>query len=475
MKIKNLLVIMVIILNSLIMYLYDINMVNTSSSVFLILSVLNFLYAFLIIQDCLGRINNISSLFLFFWSLYIIFPLLYDLKITNVYIHLNNVALITFMIIFTLVLQLYQYEISKQDSSFFEVDFKNINFKFLGIFVIYTSMVMEGINFFRAGGFSELYKGKANFISQVQDLFLTLPAFDLLFIGIIIFLLGDFFSRKNNRSLNLLFYITMFALCCYYMLISLRTNILSIVTLILMIKSYDKFIKRINLKLIIIALFFFLTLSIIGYNRSVLSQIDFSDIKSTIQSIEFNPFSEIRNTKRTNEFTSAAENFTLYWNNPEKLNNHFVIGRSYVDGILYIFPRYLYPLGDKPIQPTTIFRNEYVSERVGWGSQATTGYSTIIEGYVNGKVIGVVFYYALISMFFVIMEIKRFETRSVIFNVFYLTTVPILFTFSRRAFAIIFSGMFNSIVYTIFIVITYVYIKQLINNRYRFPLSRVGS
>src|SRR5690606_4540871 len=126
-------------------------------------------------------------------------------------------------------------------------------------------------------------------ISQRQDLFLTLPSFDILFIGVIIFVFSSVTSTKKeslNKIKNILFFSLILLACIYFTLISFRTNILTVLILIIMARTYHLYIKNIKFSLVILAVILFFVLTIIGQNRNLLSQINFSNIAQTINQLD---------------------------------------------------------------------------------------------------------------------------------------------------------------------------------------------
>lgn len=467
MQVKNLIMILGIVINSLILFLFDKNTLTINSYLFIILVSGNFILSILIVRNCLGRINNITSIFMVFWSLYILFPLILapeEIGHLGMFTHLNNLALISFLTGFLSLLKFSKFPQDTNNSIQIlgKISFLKYDLRVYGLIIMLFSIIMEFVNFYRVGGMETFNRGKATFISEKGDLFLTLPSFDIFLIGILFYLFSSL-NKKNkiSRGMSILFYVFISIAFIYFSLISLRTNILTILTLIIMVKTYELYIKNIKFKLILFAIIAFVALTVVGQNRSLLSQIDFSNIMGTLSQLDFSIIQDSNGGRKNNEFTSASENFELYFEDPEKLKANYYVGESYVSGLLYIFPRYFYPGGEKPLQITTVFRDNYVPERAKWGMQATTGFSTIIESYLNGGYVGVYMYYLFIGLLLAYAELKRLSSNKLIYHIFYLSTVPLLFTFSRRAFAIIYSGLFTNLVYIAFFIFILLFFIEL--------------
>lgn len=461
---KKILLVIALIFNSLAIYFYDLNSFHLNKYILILLVTLNFLCAFIFIKILVGNINNLTMIFIIFWYPYLLFPILdftRPLFEVDLFIHLNNVGLIFVCLGFLITFRKNNKKVNKELILFGALKQKNLAFKKYGLLILVISLCMEMINFLRIGGFEVFRKGKATYISQIGELTLSLPFFDFFVIGLTLFCLPSInkieYPKANLRNLNVIFLGIVILTCIYFSMISFRTQMLTIFVIIIVAKTYYIEIKTIKFRLVLVAFLLFITLSFIGQNRSLLAQMNSTNYSKLIPELTLSFFEDQEtNSYKKNEFNSAADNFDRFIQNPNLLKNEYYFGENFINGVFYFIPRYLYP-GGKPEQITTVYRDKYVPERAKYGNDSTTGFSTIVEGYINGNAFGVALYYMMFGLILGWIESLRRKTSSLYFHVFYISLIPVLFTISRRAFAIIYSGTIISVVY-LFALLLLIYI-----------------
>jgi oligosaccharide repeat unit polymerase len=79
-------------------------------------------------------------------------------------------------------------------------------------------------------------------------------------------------------------------------------------------------------------------------------------------------------------------------------HTEYLFGRSYVDGLTIPIPRLIWP--EKPVSVTYQFRDEYFPAERERGTIAGTGFSSILEAYMNFGVAGIVAVYLLLGYCF---------------------------------------------------------------------------
>ena len=139
-----------------------------------------------------------------------------------------------------------------------------------------------------------------------------------------------------------------------------------------------------------------------------------------------------------NEFGVAFGNFNEYFSS----NSGWLRwGTTYLRSVLLFIPSWLYP-GEKPLQVVYEFRSIYFPSEISRGATAGTGFSFLLEAYMNFGAIGILIVYFIVGTVFAGLEnLRRTKWNRPMFIAMYLSVVSVIPTFQRNAFGDIFSNL----------------------------------
>jgi len=349
------------------------------------------------------------------------------------------------------------------------------NFYKIAIYLAFFSSVLELINFLRVGNFQTLFLGKAVYQSKVSSLLFTLPSKVLLEMGVL-FLglsLNKLNLRKNNK-IKLIFRFVLYAAPILSLIIFLgqRGTLISIGLIFFMSYTYGVTLKKIKKSIILLIVGGYVLLTALFFFRSFFSasaRMDSTSIlKSRIESISenllyFNP--------AYTEFGATMANFAMYYKYD---NNCDYYGSTYLKGLLLPIPTFMIPFVDqKPKQITYEFRDRFFPQEADRGRIAGTGFSSILEAYMNFGKYGVLWMYAIFIFILIRLEKLKYRINSLSFVILFLAMTPITQSFHRSAFGGTIAEF--SIKFILSIIIVYfskVKIKFLLNDRIKSFLSK---
>ncbi|WP_456867480.1 O-antigen polymerase [Galbibacter sp. BG1] len=339
---------------------------------------------------------------------------------------------------------------------------KTIKYSYLRLALIagFLSSISALINFLRVGGFTTVLKGKAYYQGAVNDLVLNIPYEGFFYISIALFSL--FLINIKVRYLSFYYAIQFIGSISFVLFINLIIGErgLLVIGMAIFFLGYYSHIRMTSLKfkyLIILSVLYILfnTLTLlreksIKYNGAI----DFYTNNKEMLYRLMNP----ANT----EFAASAFNYRIFYHYKES-DYQFELGKTYTEILVAFFPTYIYP--NKPKSITYKFRDEYFPERKKQGSSAGTGFSSLMEAYMNFGYFGPFIIYFIFVFIIIYIESKRGE-KSLLIKCIYLLLLNILLIFSRSASQYI---LFTSILYfiqVIFVVLLYKYIpkKFFLNN-----------
>lgn len=345
----------------------------------------------------------------------------------------------------------------------------DVNFLIRGaILSAFLASLFEVINLFRVGGVEMLFVGKAIYQANVGDLFLTLPSATMyticgLFCGMLI--AHQKIIMQKSKVKTCLFFCIL-CLCPFVickMLLGMRGALAS--AILTGIASYTVLvpIKRISCKILFYIALIYIFMVFLYTNRSIVSLLlsNPGNFISTAFDIErlssnFNP--------GNSEFGAAFGNFCVFF---EKYGTEFseYFGLTYLQGFAVPIPSFLYP-GEKPLQITYAFRDEFFAAWASRSRIASTGFSSILEGYVNGGFLGVFLAYFIWGILLKIADKIRLKKTSVIGIMLSSMLVSTCMDFSRTAFGGCLGEYIWGALYCLFIytVAKYVRISMTIRN-----------
>ena len=126
------------------------------------------------------------------------------------------------------------------------------------------------------------------------------------------------------------------------------------------------------------------------------------------------------------EFGAAAYNYRLFTSEDFK----YKYGTTYLETILSPIPTYVYP--KKPKSISYVYRDKFNADRKKQGSIAGTGFSSLLEAYINFWYFGPFIIYFFLGIVIVLLENYR-NTNRIFIDVFYLISFSLFMIFSRSA------------------------------------------
>lgn len=325
----------------------------------------------------------------------------------------------------------------------------------------FLASLFETINLFRIGGTEMLFMGKGVYQSNVGDLFLTLPSHNMysicgIFLGILLaYSKLTNYKEKNNICLMIcILFLVPFLTC--KILLGMRGTLISAV--LTGIASYTVFvpIKKFSWKLFLWGILIYVFLVFLYTNRGIVSLLvsnptDFFSMAFDLERLEanFNP--------GNSEFGAAFGNFCVYF---ERYGTDFskYLGLTYIQGLAVPIPSFLYP-GDKPLQITYAFRDEFFASWALRSRIASTGFSSILEGYINGGFLGIFVIYLVWGKLLKLADNVRLKKTSIIGILLSSILVDTCMEFSRTAFGGILGEYIWKMIYCIFIYLVAKYLR----------------
>lgn len=419
---------------------------------------------FIVAKGILKEKQQLFSLTLFFW----LFSALYGLsvpvsialggEIDDTFFFGNLTQNINpFLIAYSLScigFLLGQINFGRNDYQDIKVNSNIFNFDILArgaMLSAFFASLFETINLYRIGGINMLFIGKGTYQSVVGDLFITLPSSLMysicgIFTGMVLA-----YCKLHNLKARKYFFIIILLLVPFLfckILLGMRGALVSI--FLTGMAGYTAIIplKKISWKLLLWTLLIYLFLVFLVTNRGIVSLLltnpgDFFSKAFDLErlSSNFNP--------GNSEFGSAFGNFCVFF---EKYGTEFdkQFGMTYLQGLAIPIPSFFYP-GDKPIQITYIFRDEFFSSWAQRSRIASTGFSSILEGYINGGFVGVLLVYFIWGKLLRVADYIRLKHTNTLGIILSSILADSCMVFSRAAFGDILSSYLWEAIYALFI------------------------
>ncbi|MCR1900058.1 oligosaccharide repeat unit polymerase [Irregularibacter muris] len=331
---------------------------------------------------------------------------------------------------------------SIEENALSTIQHKNTSFYKISILFSIIASSFEVINLIRVGGIEILFGGKATYQSLISTLPLTLPSTEIIVLSYTLFglYLSTADEKKHKRKIinSIMFLIITLPFLSIKMLLGQRGILLTLFVCLFIGITYFKPIRKIKPKIVVIMLVLYLFMSFLFANRSIA----FLIVENPSLFIE-QAFSKERLLDALNpgssEFGTTFGNFNEFYN---KYNVDFQLelGSSYLEGLVIPIPSFIYP-GSKPKQITYVFRDEFFLSEASRGSIAGTGFSSLLEAYMNFHYIGIFIVYAILA-FYLQKTDKIYRYRSLYMMLLYLSTISLTISFHRSAFGTVFSSIF---------------------------------
>lgn len=308
----------------------------------------------------------------------------------------------------------------------------------------------EALNFFRVGGFNAISNGKAYYQGAVNDLVLNIPYEGFLYISIGLFAM--FFASLGRSMDKYVIYLPIYLTSIFFVLF---TNLLIGERGLLVVAMVIFFLGfTIKTRIIKVKFIYFVIIGLLYVAFSFLTllredRIKYEGFTKFITTYETTLF-RIMNPANT-EFGAPALNYRIFMELKDP-NYNYKYGATYLEISTAFIPIYIYP--NKPIGIVYEFRNTYFPERRKQGSTAGTGFSSLMEAYMNFSYFGPFLVYFFFLFVLVYLESKR-ANDNIFINLFYLLSFNVFLIFSRSSSQYIFQTATFYLIQIALVVIVY--------------------
>lgn len=296
-----------------------------------------------------------------------------------------------------------------------------------------TASFMGTINFLRVGGLETLFAGKAAYQSAIYELPGALPSSQIIFLSTA--LLGLALSAPNAPRERWMRLLALWLVCSTPLIITVtllgqRGIILKILLIFTIGYLFFKPIKRFEFKWVAIILPIYLIMGFLfGIRGNLGHLIATGDLNLLMILISEPTFWATSLNPASNEFGAVFGNFNTYILSGA---SDLRLGETYLRSLTMPIPRFIWP--DKPQAIIYEFRDTYFHYLAQRGAIAGTGYSSVLEAYINFGTFGVPIIYLLVALAMGYLERMRSRSRSLAFAIFYLTLLPVAISFHRSCF-----------------------------------------
>jgi len=325
---------------------------------------------------------------------------------------------------------LYLFFIKRRTMNILNSDYKEPKFSYFyfsiiaGLFASFS----EALNFFRVGGFNAINNGKAYYQGAVNDLVLNIPYEGFLYISIGLFAM--FFASLGRSMDKYVIYVPIYLTSIFFVLF---TNLLIGERGLLVVAMVIFFLGlTIKTRITQVKFIYFVLIGLLYVAFSFLTLLREDRIK-------YEGFTKFVTTYETtllrimnpanSEFGAPALNYRIFMDLKDP-DYHYKFGATYLEISTAFIPTYIYP--NKPIGIVYEFRNTYFPERRKQGSTAGTGFSSLMEAYMNFGYFGPFVIYLFFLFVLVYLESKR-ANENIFINLFYLLSFNVFLIFSRSS------------------------------------------
>lgn len=335
----------------------------------------------------------------------------------------NQLALLAITLLYLLF-------IKRRTMNILNSDYKEPKFSYFYFAIIagLFASISEALNFFRVGGFNAINRGKAYYQGAVNDLVLNIPYEGFLYISIGLFAM--FFASLGRSTNKYFIYLPIYFLSIGFVLF---TNLLigeRGLLIVAMVIFFLGFTIKVRITKVRFLYFILIGVLYIGFSFLTLLREDRIKYKGFAKFISTYETTLVRIMNPANsEFGAPALNYRIYMDLKEEDYN-YKWGATYLEISTAFIPVYIYP--NKPIGIVYEFRNTYFPERRKQGSTAGTGFSSLMEAYMNFGYFGPFLIYLLFLFVLIYLESKR-ANENIFINLFYLLSFNVFLIFSRSS------------------------------------------
>jgi len=324
----------------------------------------------------------------------------------------------------------------------------------LAFWIAVAASGMELVNMFRAGGFGLVALGKAAYQSATEDLTLTLPSTQMATLAVALAGLAASSARANGDRIAKrhlpLFVIALLPIVIVTLVLGRRGPLLAWMFAGLLAVQYYTPVRRLRVRVVMTLLGAYVFMGFLFANRFAIGVATFSGNWSFViaQAMEHEQIVAALNPGN-NEFGAPFGNFSEYYSQG---GGPWRLGSTYAVAAALPIPRFLYP-GPKPTQIPYEFRDRYFPALGADGSIAGSGFSSVLEAYMNLGYAGVLIAYAFFGIALMLAERGRAGVRLLLYDLVYLTSAPLTIEFHRSSIAEAFAGVLFNIMLAVFAVL----------------------
>ncbi|WP_145979151.1 hypothetical protein [Gemmatimonas phototrophica] len=289
----------------------------------------------------------------------------------------------------------------------------------------------EIVTFLRVGGLPALALGKAVYQSRASDLSMSLPSIELASFGF--GLAAMWFAENSSRQdridrLRRAGLILLFALPVLGVALALgrRGPLFGWALVWIVGRSIYKPFRTIPPRLVLAAVALVTASGVLFAGRATLAfGVATGDWAPFLNTVTDAPRVIEAINPAGSEFGATFGNFSEY---AMRANESPRLGDTYVAGLSTLIPQVLYP-GQKPRTITYEFRDTFFPTEAARGAIASTGFSSIMEAYMNFRDAGVVLVYVVVGV--VLLLTEQLRVAGPYSALFYLQLIPITQVFHR--------------------------------------------
>ena len=291
----------------------------------------------------------------------------------------------------------------------------------------------EMVNLFRVGGFPMLFVGKGPYQSAVGDLVLTLPSDEFcqicaIFLGLL--LASEHLKGKQLLTRKIAICVTLaFPYLFVKIILGQRGPLLTIIIIGVACFTAVFPMQKIAPQFIVGTGIFYIIMAFLYANRSMVKFL-LSDPQRFFKTLlRMDRFLNAL-IPSNNEFGAPFGNFCIFF---QKYGTTFQLrmGSTYITGLATFIPSILYP-GTKPTQIVYAFRDEFFPQLVETSRISSTGFSSILEAYINFGFLGVFITYLLIGLIVAKQDTQKLLGHSLWRTALYGIGFAAWYSFSRR-------------------------------------------
>jgi hypothetical protein len=293
----------------------------------------------------------------------------------------------------------------------------------------------EVVNLVRTGGAATLIAGKAAYQSAVTDLPFTVPTQQLIAIAIATACVA--FGRAQSQRTTVRWWAALiFAILpvvVEWALLGRRGPLLTAGVVFLLGMRWSMPIQRMRWRHVLLGIVVYLGMAFLHVNRAVVGRVILDgDITLLVDRLRDADRLEYAMNPSSNEFGAPLGNTSEVFLRGGATS--WFQGNSYLVGLTLPIPGFLYP-GQKPTQVSFAFRDRYFGSESEYGTVSGTGFSSILEAYLNFGLLGPLAVYLVVGMLLVASDQYRNHGAIGWRSVLLLAMSPALVIFHRSAFA----------------------------------------